>query len=492
MINLFCLQQAPAVYFYQLTRRKVVGLILLLLLANSTQASMSPNFILIVADDFGWSSMSTTMDNTKPLAKSDFYTTPNIGSLVNGGLRFSNGYAAAPVCSPTRYSIQFGKTPARLHRTRGMGKNHVDHNQVGIPQVLKSIDKNYRAAHIGKWHIDEDPARYGYDVHDGISKNKEGGFVNDRSQWKGYAEEDPKRVDSLTKRAIAFMRESTENKQPFFLQLSHYAVHSSIVYSEASFADVGLREKGKLHKNQGYAAMVQDMDLSVGTLLDAYRELGLTDNTYIIFISDNGGMPVLPQQPNKGKPYKDGLNSPLLRGKWDLTEGGIRVPFAIVGPGIAPGGQSDTPVISYDLLPTLAELAGSLEALPADLDGVSLRPLLDDGQVEVKRSGEGLIFHYPHFNRVGLNEPHSAIRFGEFKLIHFPVSERNLLFNVVHDAGERNDLSKQMPDLVSLLENKLGSYLKLVDAERPEKTESWVRAGQEGRTRTRLFERYDP
>ena len=140
----------------------------------------------------------------------------------------------------------------------------------------------------------------------------------------------------------------------------------------------------------------------------------------------------------------------------------------------------------------MAELAGSLEALPADLDGVSLRPLLDDGQVEVKRSDEGLIFHYPHFNRVGLNEPHSAIRFGEFKLIHFPVSERNLLFNVVHDAGERNDLSKQMPDLVSLLENKLGSYLKLVDAERPEKTESWVRAGQEGRTRTRLFERYDP
>jgi arylsulfatase A-like enzyme len=371
-----------------------------------------------------------------------------------------------------------------------MGKNLADHNQVGIPQVLKSIDKNYRAAHIGKWHIDQDPARYGYDLHDGITKNKEGDFDNNPSQWKGYAEEDPKRVDSLTARGIAFMRESTEKQQPFFLQLSHYAVHSNIVYSESSFAEVALREKGKLHNDQGYAAMVQDMDLSIGTLLDAYKELGLADNTYIIFISDNGGMPVLPMQLNKGKPYKAGLNWPLLRGKWDLTEGGIRVPFVIAGPGIAPGGQSNTPVISYDLLPTVAELAGSLKGLPTDLDGVSLRPLLDDSQADVKRPYEGLIFHYPHFNRVGLGEPHSAIRYGKFKLIHFPVSARNLLFNLAEDVGERRDLSAEMPELVALLEEKLGSYLTQVDAERPEETDSWVRAGTEGKARTGFFERY--
>ena len=490
MISLFCLKKTRENYFFQLTRNAMTGLILLLSLVNSTSASTSPNFILVVADDFGWASMSTSMDKQKPTAKSDYYTTPNIDSLVESGLRFSNGYAAAPVCSPTRYSIQFGKTPARLKRTRGMGKNLADHNQVGIPQVLKSIDKNYRAAHIGKWHIDEDPARYGYDLHDGITKNKEGDFDNNPSQWKGYAEEDPKRVDSLTARGIAFMRESTEKQQPFFLQLSHYAVHSNIVYSESSFAEVALREKGKLHNDQGYAAMVQDMDLSIGTLLDAYKELGLADNTYIIFISDNGGMPVLPMQLNKGKPYKAGLNWPLLRGKWDLTEGGIRVPFVIAGPGIAPGGQSNTPVISYDLLPTVAELAGSLKGLPTDLDGVSLRPLLDDSQADVKRPYEGLIFHYPHFNRVGLGEPHSAIRYGKFKLIHFPVSARNLLFNLAEDVGERRDLSAEMPELVALLEEKLGSYLTQVDAERPEETDSWVRAGSEGKARTGFFERY--
>jgi arylsulfatase A-like enzyme len=138
----------------------------------------------------------------------------------------------------------------------------------------------------------------------------------------------------------------------------------------------------------------------------------------------------------------------------------------------------------------VAELAGSLKGLPTDLDGVSLRPLLDDSQADVKRPYEGLIFHYPHFNRVGLGEPHSAIRYGKFKLIHFPVSARNLLFNLAEDVGERRDLSAEMPELVALLEEKLGSYLTQVDAERPEETDSWVRAGREGKARTGFFERY--
>ena len=112
------------------------------------------------------------MDKNLPNAKSDYYQTPYMDALLSKGMRFTNGYAAAPVCSPTRYSIQFGKTPARLHRTRVQGKNRVDHNQIAIPQVLKMIDPRYRAAHIGKWHIDADPERYGYDQHDGVTKGK--------------------------------------------------------------------------------------------------------------------------------------------------------------------------------------------------------------------------------------------------------------------------------------------------------------------------------
>jgi arylsulfatase A-like enzyme len=454
-------------------------------------AIKSPNFIVILTDDLGWSSLSVPMDKNYPNAKSDYHKTPNIDAIIEGGLRFSSGYAASPVCSPTRYSIQFGKSPARIKRTRGLGKNHADHNQIGIPQVLKSIDKSYRAAHIGKWHIDKDPSAYGYDVHDGITKNKAGDFDNNKTQWHGYSDEDPKRVNSMTKRAVKFMRESVEREQPFFLQLSHYAVHSNIVYSDASYAEVGKREKGKLHKNQGYAAMLEDMDLSIGSLLEAYSELDLAKDTYIIFLSDNGGMPVLPMRVNRGRPYKAGLNAPLLRGKWDLTEGGIRVPFAITGPNINAGGQSDTPVMSYDILPTIADLAGSQKGLPKDLDGVSFKPLFDDKDADLERPFDGLVFHYPHYNRVGMNEPHSAIRYKNFKLIHFPASSRNLLFDLSKDPGERIDLSEKMPKMVESLNIKLDTYLTSVDAQIPEDAGSWKRVGKNGKVRTKFFKRYD-
>ena len=461
-----------------------------LLLVQSVQGA-SPNFILVLADDYGWTSLSSSMDKTKPAAKSDYYQTPHLDSLVSSGMRFSNGYAAAPVCSPTRYSIQFGKTPARLLRTRVMGKNRADHNQTAIPQVLKAIDPAYRAAHLGKWHIAADPSLYGYDVHDGKTANKEGGFVNEhKPQWNGYSEKDPKRVDSITARAIAFMRDSVAKEQPFFLQLSHYAVHSNIVYSESSYAALNGKPKGKLHKDQGYAAMVHDMDLSIGDLLKAYDELGLAENTYIIFTSDNGGMPVLPMQMNLGRPYKAGLNLPLLRGKWDLTEGGIRVPFAMMGPGIMPDSQSDTPIVTNDLLPTLADLAGSTKNLPDALDGGSFKPLLTDPKQKVKRAFDGLIFHFPHYNHVGMNEPHSALRDGDYKFIHFPASQRSLLFNVKNDVGESNDLSLERPALAKQLETKLIAYLSSVNAEQANESGSWDRAGKGGTVKSRFFKRY--
>lgn len=485
-----------------LPRLKSIGLLCLVLTVcaacstkpannSSDSALQTPNFIVILADDLGWSSLSVSMDQKYPTAKSDYYKTPNIDSIIDSGLRFSNGYAASPVCSPTRYSIQFGKSPARLKRTRGLGKNHADHNQIGIPQVLKSIDKSYRAAHIGKWHIDKDPSAFGYDVHDGVTRNKAGGFINNQTQWHGYVDEDPKLVYSLTERAIEFMRDSVEKQQPFFVQISHYAVHSNIVYSQSSFDEVGKREKGKLHKNQGYAAMLEDLDLSIGSLLDAYSELDLAEDTYIIFLSDNGGMPVLPMRVNRGRPYSAGLNSPLLRGKWDLTEGGIRVPFAIAGPNVKAGSQSDTPVVSYDLLPTIADLAGSQNSLPNNLDGVSISPLFEDHNADLDRPFDGIVFHYPHYNRVGMNEPHSAIRFENYKLIHFPASDRNLLFNIIQDPGERVDLSKKMPEMVELLKVKLETYLKTVDAELPENSGSWRRVGKNGKVRSKFFKRYD-
>lgn len=462
-----------------------------LLLGGGLEAKTSPNFILVLTDDQGWSSLSSSMDLRRPEAKSDYHHTPNMDALLARGMRFSSGYAAAPVCSPTRYSVQFGKSPARLKYTRVLGDNRADHNQVAIPQILKAVNSDYICAHLGKWHINAHPDRYSYDLHDGRTTNREGGFTmqNHHREWGGYAEVDPKRVDSITERAIDFISTSIEADRPFFIQLSHYAVHSDLVYSEATYDSVGEREPGTLHSNQAYAAMVEDLDRSIGTLLEAYDTMGLADNTYLIFTSDNGGMPCLPIQVNKGEPYPMGLNAPLLRGKWDLTEGGIRVPFSVMGPDIPVGSQSDEPVISYDLLPTIADLAGAKEMLPEDLDGRSFRSLLSDPQATITRPPEGLIFHFPHYNVVGLNEPHSAIRVGDYKLLKFTSSGRSLLFDVADDPGESRDLAKDKPQLASTLDSKLEQYLQNVDAERPEDSNSWKKGGS-GKTKTLFFNRY--
>lgn len=468
-----------------------VAVLLVLLGLASAPAAARPNFIVILADDLGWSSLSTSLDGARPDARSDFHETPNIDALVQGGMRFSSAYAGAPVCSPTRYSIQFGKTPARLRRTRSEKKNLVDHDQTSVAQLLKAIDPLYRTAHLGKWHIDMDPAALGYDVHDGVTNNRTGGFVNDATQWHGSVDPDPKRVDSLTARAIEFMTQARADGRPFFLQISHYAVHSNIEYSASTFARFSERAPGELHSDVGYAAMLLDLDQSVGALMRAHAALGLTNDTYVVFLSDNGGMPVLPMQVNKGRPYRRGLNSPLLRGKWDLAEGGIRVPFAIVGPDVVAGSQSDTPVASWDLLPTIADLAGGDVPLPEHLDGGSLRPLFADPARAVSRPETGLVFHYPHYNRVGLNEPHSAIRVGDYKLLRFPVSKRSLLFDVRVDPGERADLSASDPERAARLEAALSDYLDRVGAERPEDGSKWESVGRSGKVRTRFFERYD-
>jgi arylsulfatase A-like enzyme len=236
--------------------------------------------------------------------------------------------------------------------------------------------------------------------------------------------------------------------------------------------------------------MMTDLDESIGRLFDAYKRLGLNENTYFIVTSDNGGMPVLPQRVNRGRPYKNGLNAPLLRGKWDLMEGGIRVPFLAVGPDIKPNSQSNEPIIGYDLMATFAELAGSSQHVPEDSDGVSIVPLLGSPDAHLKRPPHGLVFHFPHYNQVGLNEPHSAIRVGNFKLVRFDQSMRSLLFNVATDLGEAHDMAESNAACVDKLEALLDTYLTAVGAEQPKDSSSWVKPGKKGKTQTRFLERY--
>jgi arylsulfatase A len=435
----------------------------------------SPNFIIILADDQGWNGTSVQMMNEEIRSKSDYHQTPNLEALAKRGMRFSSAYASAPVCSPSRYSIQFGQTPARLKMIRvGMNTNHINHQTaLTIPKLLKSIDPNYTAAHFGKWGIDVDPSVLGYDYSDGITGNKEGGFSYKSSkkiQWGNTITEDPKKIFSTTQSAIDFIESQAKSKTPFFLQVSHYAVHSDIMAREETLEKYKNKAKGRYQKHEGFAAMTEDLDTGVGLLLDRVKELGLESNTYIIYTSDNGAVPIMPPK----RFYKQGSNFPLSRGKWDAMEGGLRVPFIIAGPKIKAGIESKTPITFSDLLPTISDLAGYKIPLKEPLDGGSFKKILaKDGKGKVNRFSEGLIFHVPYENGIALKRAHSAIIIDEFKLIKFYNNNELMLFNIKNDIKENFNLAASLPNKVVVLEKTLDGYLSKVKAPKWKPGISW-------------------
>jgi arylsulfatase A len=435
----------------------------------------APNFILILTDDQGWNGTSVQMMDEEIRSKSDYHQTPNLETLAKQGMRFSSAYASAPVCSPSRYSIQFGQTPARLKMIRvGMNTNHIDHQTaLTIPKLLKSIDANYTAAHFGKWGIDVDPSVLGYDYSDGITGNKEGGFSYKSSkkiQWGNTITEDPKKIFSTTQSAIDFIESQAKSKTPFFLQVSHYAVHSDIMAREETLEKYKNKAKGRYQKHEGFAAMTEDLDTGVGLLLDRVKELGLESNTYIIYTSDNGAVPVMPPK----RFYKQGSNFPLSRGKWDAMEGGLRVPFIIAGPKIKAGIESKTPITFSDLLPTISALAGYKIPLKEPLDGGSFKKILaKDGKGKVNRFSEGLIFHVPYENGIALKRAHSAIIIDEFKLIKFYNNNELMLFNIKNDIKENFNLAASLPNKVVVLEKTLDGYLSKVKAPKWKPGISW-------------------
>lgn len=438
------------------------------------QTNKSPNFIIILADDQGWNGTSVQMTDNEIQSKSDYHQTPNIEALSNKGMRFSSAYASAPVCSPSRYSIQFGQTPARLKMIRvGMNTNHIDHlTPLTIPKLLKKINSNYTTAHFGKWGIDVNPSFLGYDQSDGITGNKDGVFnhKSNKKQWKNTISDDPKKIFSTTKSAIDFIESQAKSKTPFFLQVSHYAVHSDIMMRKETLKKYQNIDRGLYQNHAGFAAMTEDLDSGVGILLDRVRELGLESNTYIIYTSDNGAVPVMPP---KSK-YTNGSNYPLSRGKWDAMEGGIRVPFIISGPEIMAGSESAIPITFSDLLPTIVELAGGTTFNKTNLDGGSFKNILNNsGKGIINRFSEGLIFHVPYENGIALKRAHSAIIIDNFKLIKFYDNNELLLFNINKDISEDNNLASIFPEKLKKLEGALDSYLNQVKAPKWKPGISW-------------------
>jgi arylsulfatase A-like enzyme len=424
-----------------------------------------PNFIIILVDDQGWNGTSVQMMNEEINSKSDFYQTPNIEKLAEKGIKFSSAYAGAPVCAPSRYSIQFGQTPARLKMIRvGMNTSHINHStDLTIPKQLKNINSNYVAAHFGKWGIGAYPSLLGYDESDGATGNKDGGFdfKDNKKQWQNTINEDPKKIFSITDKAIDFIDRKAKSNTPFFLQLSHYAVHSDIMMRKKTLEKYNNLPKGKYQKNSGFAAMTEDLDYSVGLLLDKIEDLGIEDNTYIIYTSDNGSVPVMPPK----RIYKESYNYPLSRGKWDANEGGIRVPFIVVGPGIEKNVESKSIISFSDILPTIIDLAGGKIKDDKDLDGGSLKNVFKNHKkTKVNRNRDGLFFHVPYENGIALKRAHSAVILDNFKLIKFYDNGQLMLFDLDNDLGEKNDLSFTSLNKALDLELLLDNYLKKVKA----------------------------
>ena len=431
----------------------------------------SPNFIFILADDQGWNGTSVKMIHDNELSKSDYYETPNIERIASKGIIFSNAYASAPVCAPSRYSIQFGQTPARLKMIRvGMNTDHIDHEaKISIPKELKIINPNYKTAHFGKWGMDSSPEILGYDLSDGATKNKDGVFNynSNKLQWSNNEAVDPKKIFSITEKAIDFIEDNSNKNTPFYLQISHYAIHSDIMARETTYERFKNKNFGEIHNNLGLAAMTFDLDVSVGLILDKLIELNLTENTYVIYTSDNGSVPIITPRKN----YKQSYNYPLQRGKWDATEGGIRVPFIIMGPAIEKTRYSDTPISFSDLLPTIIDIAGNKKLKNNKLDGGSFKGLLNNKSDSVIRKTKGLFFHVPYENKIALERAHSAVIIDSLKLIKYHDNNELKLYDIKNDLSESVDLSETSRNgkllftkITRKLEKILDNYLTNVEA----------------------------
>ncbi len=451
---------------------------------ESVPKTQSPNIILILADDLGWSCTSLGMDNNDPESRSDYYETPRLDQMALAGLRFTNAYAPAAICSPTRRSILLGQTPARLgdetfsEQIKAAGQDKV----LTIPRVVKAANPAYRTAHYGKWDLRADifPEDMGYDESDGDTGNRNGNLMTGTADKWGdlFITDDPKRMVTITRRAVNFMERQVKDNHPFYLQVSHYATHVDIQTRDSTFDKYNQKPQGKKHHNPGWAGMLEDLDSSVGDILDAVDRLGIAGNTYVIFMSDNGAVEFLPPVPTAEKLNHPAsfdapmINSPLRGGKWTLYEGGIRVPFIVKGPDVQSGSICRETITGWDILPTIAGLSGFPGPLPANLDGGSFAELLDTPDAgAVTRANNFNIFHRYHDGY-----PHSVIIRGDYKLIRFWKAGRNELYNLGIDKGERNDLSISEPKEVIALQHLLENYLREVNPDLYNKLKAYVPA----------------
>ncbi len=447
---------------------------------------MPPNIVLINVDDLGWTDLACF--------GSKYYETPNIDRLCSRGMKFTNAYAAAAVCSPSRAAIMTGRYPSRIGITdwirfrkyidgttnpgpddyEGDGTtpllcpanpHWMELEEVTIAEMLKPV--GYITGHIGKWHLGFEayyPEKQGFDFNVGGCHLGQPPSYFDPYERKAKIPTLMARktgeylTDRLADEAVKFI--TAHKDEPFFLHLAHYAVHTPLEGKSDLVAKYEAKPKTN-QSNPQYAAMIESVDDSVGQIVETLDRLELTDRTLIIFTSDNGGL--------SGSTD----NSPLRDGKGYPYEGGIRIPQIIRWPGmIEPGTVCDVPVTSVDFLPTIAEATGA-DLPDTVIDGESLMPLLrQTGSLE----RDAIFWHFPHYRENGDVAPYSIIRQGKWKLIKWHEGKESELFNLEEDISEQRNLTPEMPEKVTELDKRLVAWLHQTNARLPKPNPGFKRS----------------
>jgi arylsulfatase A-like enzyme len=448
---------------------------------RNTQAK--PNIVVIIADDLGWADVGYN--------GAEFYETPNIDKLAADGMVFNRFYPSAANCAPSRACLLTGMytprhqvyVPQGLARggevskmrfkvpTQGQNAtfntfpvsiNNVSAEFESLAEVLKKL--GYISARFGKWHIGDD--NQGFDV---LSANGEIGHITNICGDEKRYYDNVYVAEKLTDAAVNFIEENKES--PFFLYLSHWEVHGPMAARQEriDYYKNKLKSWPDKDMNPVYAAEIEQIDLSVGRVVDKLDEEGLEDNTLVIFTSDNGGVSSVTS------------NLPLRAGKGTFYEGGIRVPFCLKWPGVArQGSESDVPVLGVDFMPTFVEIAFANFPQNQPVDGLSIVPLIKGEAFDTERS---VFFHFPLYLGGGGKDavlpsydgeenywravPSSVIMSGDWKLIYYYEYERYELFNLKNDISEKNDLSDQKTGIAVKLLEELKTWTENVNAPIP-------------------------
>lgn len=438
-----------------------LALLLLPLLTVMAGEVVKPNVIVVLVDDLGWTDVACF--------GSRYHQTPHLDRLAQDGMRFTSGYSACTVCSPTRAALLTGQYPARLHLTDWIAGHNRPFAKLKIPDWTQQLELStvtiaerlrsagYATACIGKWHLGNEthfPEKHGFDLnvggyHRGQPPSYHAPYKIPTLQPEGPAGEFL--TDREASEAVKFI--TANQDKPFLLYLPHYAVHTPIQGKAEVIAKYkAIDSSGMTHTKPDYAALMESVDDAMGTMRAKLAELKIDDRTIIIFTGDNGGL-IGPTS-----------NKPLRVGKGSAYEGGVRVPWIIHWPGVTKAGsESTTPIMTIDIHPTVLAMTGVAADPAQPLDGVNLAEHLRGGPAPAR---DALFWHYPHYHPGGAT-PYSAVRMGDWKLLHFFEDDRVELYDVVTDIGETTDLATKEPQRVATMRTRLDQWRSTIGAQLP-------------------------